>query len=123
MTMIVRVHHAQITIPRGAEDECRRFYCDRLGLREIEKPKALQERGGFWLEIGEMQIHVGAEDGWDRKGTKAHLAYEVNDLQHWRTRLEQSGIKILEGIPIPGYDRFEFRDPFGNRVEFLARNA
>ena len=123
MTMIVRIHHAQITIPRGAEDECRRFYCERLGLREIEKPKALQERGGFWLEIGEMQIHVGAEDGVDRKGTKAHLAYEVTDLQHWRASLEQSGIRILEGIPIPGYERFEFRDPFGNRVEFLARTA
>jgi hypothetical protein len=22
-------------------------------------------------------------------------------------------------VPIPGYDRFEFRDPFGNRVEFI----
>ena len=121
MTMIVRVHHAQITIPRGAEDECRRFYCEQLGLREVEKPAALQERGGFWLEIGDVQVHVGVEDGVDRKQTKAHLAYEVTDLPNWRNILEQSGIKILEGIPIPGYERFEFRDPFGNRVEFLAR--
>jgi hypothetical protein len=22
-------------------------------------------------------------------------------------------------VPIPGYERFEFRDPFGNRVEFI----
>lgn len=121
--MIVRIHHAQITIPRGAEDECRRFYCDQLGLREVEKPAALMERGGFWLQIGETQVHVGVEDGVDRTRTKAHLAYEVRDLQSWRTKLEQSGIEILSGIPIPGYERFEFRDPFGNRVEFLERTS
>ena len=25
----------------------------------------------------------------------------------------------LESIPIPGHDRFECRDPFGNRLEFI----
>jgi catechol 2,3-dioxygenase-like lactoylglutathione lyase family enzyme len=119
--MIVRVHHAQITIPRGAEDECRRFYCELLGLQEVEKPASLQGRGGFWLQIGETQVHVGVEEGVDRSGTKAHVAYEVTDLKLWRTSLEQNGVEILKGIPIPGYDRFEFRDPFGNRVEFLER--
>jgi catechol 2,3-dioxygenase-like lactoylglutathione lyase family enzyme len=121
VSVIVSLHHAQITIPRGADDECRRFYCDLLGLREVEKPASLQERGGFWLQIGEMQVHVGVEDNVDRQATKAHVAYEVTDLQSWRNRLEQEGIHVLDGIPIPGYDRFEFRDPFGNRVEFLQR--
>jgi catechol 2,3-dioxygenase-like lactoylglutathione lyase family enzyme len=36
--MIHAIHHVQITIPRGAEDEARTFYCDLLGLPEIEKP-------------------------------------------------------------------------------------
>ena len=36
-----------------------------------------------------------------------------------RERLEADGIEIIEGVPIPGYNRYEFRDPFGNRVEFL----
>jgi catechol 2,3-dioxygenase-like lactoylglutathione lyase family enzyme len=120
-SMIVRLHHAQITIPRGAENECRRFYCDLLGLREVEKPQSLKGRGGFWLEIGDVQVHVGAEEGVERAATKAHLAYEVNDLKSWRAKLEERGIEILIGIPIPGYERFEFRDPFGNRVEFLQR--
>jgi len=117
--MIVRLHHAQITIPHGAEDECREFYCDLMGLREIAKPESLRGRGGFWLELGEMQIHVGTESGEGRGASKAHLAYEVEELHSWRAKLEVRGIEILEGIPIPGYDRFEFRDPFGNRVEFL----
>jgi hypothetical protein len=25
----------------------------------------------------------------------------------------------LDSIPIEGFDRFEFRDPFGNRVEMI----
>ena len=32
---------------------------------------------------------------------------------------DAAGVDLIEGIPIPGYDRFEFRDPFGNRVEFI----
>jgi catechol 2,3-dioxygenase-like lactoylglutathione lyase family enzyme len=119
--MISRIHHAQITVPRGAEQQAREFYCGVLGLSEMEKPSALQGRGGFWLRVGDAQVHVGTEDGVDRAATKAHVAYEVADLRAWRQRLEQQGIAILDGIPIPGYERFEIRDPFGNRVEFLQR--
>jgi hypothetical protein len=39
----------------------------------------------------------------------------------WKAKLIALGIEVVEGIPIPGYDRFEFRDPFGNRVEFMER--
>jgi len=117
--LILRAQHAQITIPKGAEDTAREFYCELLGLREVEKPLSLQGRGGFWLEIGSFQIHVGTEDGVEREKSKAHIAYEVRDLNGWREKLENRGVKILAGVPIPHYDRFEFRDPFGNRVEFL----
>jgi catechol 2,3-dioxygenase-like lactoylglutathione lyase family enzyme len=119
--MIVRIHHAQITIPRGAEDTAREFYCGVLGLPEVEKPAALRERGGLWLQVGEAQVHVGAEDGVNRSATKAHVAYEVTDLAVCRRQLQQRGVTILDGIPIPGYERFEIRDPFGNRVEFIQR--
>ncbi len=120
--MILRIHHAQITVPEGAEDEARKFYCGVLGLPEVLKPDSLAGRGGFWIEVGDQQVHVGTEPGVDRAATKAHLAYEVQDLAHWRDVLQQQGIAVLEGIPIPGYDRFEFRDPFGNRVEFIQGN-
>jgi hypothetical protein len=43
----------------------------------------------------------------------------VDDVETWRDNLEARGVKILYGVPIPDYNRFEFRDPFGNRVEFL----
>ena len=117
---LLKIHHAQITIPKGTEKEARKFYCEFLGLKEVPKPESLQTRGGFWLEIGGFQLHIGTEEGFDRTKTKAHFAYLVEDLESWRKRLENYGINIIEGIAIPEYNRFEFRDPFGNRVEFLA---
>ena len=120
--LILRVQHAQITIPKNAEAEARKFYCEFLGLNEIPKPESLRTRGGFWLEVGAFQIHVGTEDEFDRTKTKAHIAYEVENLSGWRERLESGGVKIIEGVPILNYSRFEFRDPFGNRVEFLEKS-
>jgi len=116
---VLGLHHAQITIPRGAEERGRQFYCHLLQLPEIPKPAPLQDRGGFWLQVGNRQIHIGTEDGVERKATKAHLAYEVNDLAKWRQRLQENNMQILDGIAIPGFVRCEFRDPFGNRIEFI----
>ena len=121
--MLRAVHHAQLTVPRGAEAEARRFYCDVLGLLEIDKPEVLRPRGGFWLQLGTFQIHVGEEDGVDRRRTKAHLAFEVEDLAKLRAVIAGLGLEVKDGIPIPGMDRFECRDPFGNRIEFLQRTA
>ena len=116
---IIGLHHAQITIPEGAEEQGRHFYCQVLGLPEIEKPDSLKARGGFWLQVGDRQVHVGTEEGVNRLATKAHLAYQVTDVEAWRKRLQEHGIEILAGVPIPGYQRFEIRDPFGNRMEFI----
>jgi catechol 2,3-dioxygenase-like lactoylglutathione lyase family enzyme len=114
------VHHVQITVGKGQEAAARRFYCDVLGLPEVEKPDALKPRGGFWLQVGDRQVHVGIEEGVDRAATKTHVAYRVDDVEAWRARLVAEGIEIQESVAIPGHARFEFRDPFGNRVEFIA---
>jgi catechol 2,3-dioxygenase-like lactoylglutathione lyase family enzyme len=113
------VHHIQITIPKGTEATAKAFYCDFLGLSEIEKPDSLKTRGGFWIQLGGQQIHVGTEDGVDRQATKAHIAYAVQDVWAWQEKIIAYGLKVADSIPIPGYNRFEFRDPFGNRVEFI----
>ena len=117
--MIIGIHHAHVTIPKGTEEEGKAFYCGILGLPEIEKPASLKGRGGFWVKAGGTDLHIGTEDGFDRFTTKAHIAYQVDDLPYWRNKLEQHAIKCTPGIPIPGFDRFEFRDPFGNRVEMI----
>jgi len=115
------VHHVQITIPAGAEDRARALYCEVLGLSEVPKPATLSGRGGFWLQVGDRQVHVGVEDGVDRAATKAHVAYEVDDVEAWRRRLAEAGVEVVESVAMSGYDRFEFRDPFGNRAEIIAR--
>lgn len=120
--MILGLHHAQITIPKGAEEQGKKFYCNVLGLTEIEKPDSLKGRGGFWLQVGDKEVHVGTEEGFDRLTTKAHLAYQVEDVSYWRKVLEENNIKILDSVPIPNYERFEFRDPFGNRVEIIKES-
>jgi catechol 2,3-dioxygenase-like lactoylglutathione lyase family enzyme len=120
---IHRLNHVQVTIPREAEAEAKRFYCELLGLPEIPKPASLMHMGGFWVQLGDQQLHIGVEDGVDRWKSKAHLAYQVDDVDAWRHKLTVAGCKILDSIVIPGYVRFETRDPFGNRIEFIQPNG
>lgn len=117
--LVSSIHHAQITIPKGQEEAARLFYCRLLGLKEIDKPESLKDRGGFWLLVGDRSVHVGTEDGVDRHSSKAHVAYAVTNLEYWREKIETSGATLENSVPIPGYDRIQFRDPFGNRIEFL----
>ncbi|MFY0520785.1 VOC family protein [Lysinibacillus sp. UGB7] len=117
--MIIGLHHAQITIPKGTEEDGKHFYCTVLGLKEIEKPDSLKGRGGFWLQVGTIEVHVGTEDGFDRFTTKAHIAYQVEDLSYWQKLLVEHQIDIIDAVPIPNFKRFEFRDPFENRVEMI----
>lgn len=116
---ILDIHHIQITVAPDQVEAARQFYCGVLGLPEIPKPVSLQARGGFWVMAGSRQVHIGIEDGVNRQATKAHIAYHVQGLGEWQQHLEAQGISIGDSVPIPGYDRFEFRDPFGNRIEFI----
>ena len=57
----------------------RRSRSPRLLLRPARPARSSQAggaggRGGFWLQVGDMQIHVGVEDDVDRAATRAHLA-------------------------------------------------
>ncbi len=122
--MLKAVHHVQIMIPAGCEDQARDFYCSVLGIEEIPKPGSLRKRGGFWLELNGFQIHFGIDEHFDVDAaakSKAHVAYIVEDLDNCRKRLSTVEIEVIDGIPIPGFERFEFRDPFNNRIEFLQR--
>src|SRR5260221_12951709 len=104
---IIGLHHAQITIPRGAEAQGRQFYCDLLGLPAIAEPHSLQGRGGFWLQVGDRQVHVGTEEGVYYKASKAHRSYAVDDIHAWQTLFHAQGISSHDGLPIPSYARFE----------------
>src|SRR4051812_27436708 len=115
--MITDYHHTQITAPKGAEAEVRRFYGNVLGLTEIPLPDALRGRNLIWFAVGERSLHVGFEDGINRAATNAHLAYEVDDVLEFGQRLKHAGFELIEQPKLQGYDRFHIRDPFGNRLE------
>jgi catechol 2,3-dioxygenase-like lactoylglutathione lyase family enzyme len=116
---VVGIHHVQVTVPRERENEALAFYRDFLGLATVEKPASQRDRGGFWLQAGDRHVHVGVEEGVNRAATKAHIAYEVSNLRVWREKLGGHGVVLTESTPIPGYDRVEFRDPFGNFIELI----
>lgn len=117
--MTPRIHHVQVAMPAGREDEARRFYGDLLGFPEIAKPEALATRGGAWFLTGNLQLHLGVDAGF-APATKAHVAYEVDDIGTIRDRLETAGYAMVDDELLPGFDRFYVHDPFGNRVEILS---
>ena len=112
------IHHVQVTMPAGREADARAFYGGLLGFAEVAKPDNLAKRGGCWFETGNLQVHLGVEKDFS-PATKAHVAYEVNDLDAMRGRFAAAGVAIIEDEPLPGYRRFYVADPFGNRVEIL----
>ncbi len=115
---ITGIHHVQLAMPRGKEDESRAFYGNILGLSEVQKPENLSGRGGCWFRNGALELHLGVEDDF-RPAKKAHPALLVQDLQTLRTRLEDAGFDTAMDEQIEGYNRFYVTDPFGNRLEFL----
>ena len=133
---LLRYHHATLTIPPGGEDKARAFYGGVLGLKEIAKPAGLRP-GGRWLEASGMESNAGGaplqlhltiqydiERPLDRSGNRMHLAFLTDDLAAVRARLAAAGAPIAESIaPIPGHARFECRDPFDNRLEFVQQIA
>jgi catechol 2,3-dioxygenase-like lactoylglutathione lyase family enzyme len=111
--------HVQITIPAGAEPAARRFYCGVLGMEELAKPPTLASRGGLWLRIGSHELHIGIEER--QPESRRHPGIVVSSLAPLRNRLAGTGIDTEVDRPPerPGFARIHFRDPFGNRLEFL----
>jgi catechol 2,3-dioxygenase-like lactoylglutathione lyase family enzyme len=113
--------HVQVTIPRGAEPAAREFYCGVLGMEEVPKPPALAVRGGIWLRIGPHELHLGVEE--EQPESRRHPGLLVSSLAPLRRRLATVGIDTQVDSPPerPGFTRVHFRDPFGNRLEFMER--
>ena len=115
---ITAIHHVQLAMPRGREEDARGFYHGLLGLSEVSKPSHLAARGGCWFERDGLRIHLGIEPNF-RPATKAHPALLVDDLAALRTAIEAAGFTVRTDEPLDGYDRIYVDDPFGNRIELL----
>ncbi|MFE6734352.1 VOC family protein [Microbacterium sp. NPDC057650] len=125
----MKLHHVQVSIPAGGEDEARRFYGDALGLQEVPKPPSLAGRGGCWFRAfdGEAvvaEIHLGVDDPFTpaRKAHPGLVCGTLDELEAVAARIEQGGYDLswVERDTFEGYIRFHARDGFGNRLEVMT---
>jgi hypothetical protein len=122
---VVGLDHVQVAGPPGCEGAARRFYGELLGLDELPKPALLAARGGVWFRLGVHELHVGVADPF-APATKAHPALLVGSeaaLSALAARLAAGGVAVTwaDAEEIPGTTRFHVHDPFGNRLELVAR--
>lgn len=113
----LRINHFHVCVDPGRLEEARLFYTDVLGLVQIERPDHLFDSPGYWFNIGDAQLHIGVEA--PGQFTERHTAIEVEDIEVARQQLEANGIEIHPQPKVPGWERFAFIDPFGNRMELL----
>ena len=116
------LHHVQLAIPPGSEDDCRAFYVGVLGMLEIQKPPVLAARGGLWVRADTLELHLGVEEDF-RPARKAHPGIRVGDLDALAERLASHGVAVTWDDAFPGHRRFYASDTLGNRLEFLQRDA
>ncbi len=115
---LLALHHVQLAMPSGGEDQARAFYRNVLGLVEVPKPDNLARRGGCWFEQGDLRIHLGVEQDF-RAARKAHPALLVEGLAGLAARIEVAGYEVVSDEPLEGFDRLYVYDPFGNRIELM----
>ena len=115
---ILRIDHVQLAMPRGGEEAARQFYGALLGLEEVAKPAVLAVSGGLWFQLGDTQVHLGVESEF-RPARKAHVAFEVADLDGLVERCRAAGHEVRADGRLPERRRVFVDDAFGNRIELI----
>ena len=116
--MLLPLHHVQLAMPEGKEDDAIAFYHGILGLPVVEKPDALRHRGGVWFERAGLRVHLGVEKPFS-PARKAHPAFQVASLTTMIAALEAASWPWREDIDLPGLRRLYVDDPFSKRIELL----
>lgn len=119
--MTLALDHIQLAIPKGGEDQCRAFWAELVGLREIDKPEALQTRGGLWFGLAGSELHLGVQEPF-LPALKAHPGFRTTDITALAARFETADHDMVWDTKIMGRKRFFTKDPFGNRLEFLQED-
>jgi len=116
-----RLDHVQLAIPAGMEDVARAFYVGLLGFEERAKPPELRQRGGAWFSSGDVVVHLGVDPDF-RAAKKAHPAFRCAEYESLIRYLGANGVEIVpDDLPFEGKEHCYIADPFGNRIELIAR--
>ncbi len=120
MGVFMHIHHVSIII--SDIERSKAFYCEILGLELAQRPQLGFD--GYWLKIGDAQIHLLQLDNPDpvsgrpeHAGRDRHLALQVDDLDMMRQKLEMSHIPFT--LSRSGRKALFCRDPDGNGIELL----
>lgn len=114
-----RLDHVQLCVPEGEVENARTFYCEVLGLQEIERPIAVREMAGFWLEIADIRLHIATEP--PMTPSRRHPAFEIEHLEAVRAYLLENAVRIKEEVKIDGLNRFSMYDLWNNRIELIEK--
>ncbi|MDP3518129.1 MAG: VOC family protein [Pseudohongiella sp.] len=104
------------------------FYCQKLGLRELQRRES--EQGRFTLVFlaaeGDDQAQIELTYNWDPEvygegRNFGHLAYQVDDIYATCERLMQKGV-LINRPPRDGRMAF-VRSPDNISIELLQRGA
>jgi len=118
---IIGLHHISLSVTKL--EECKHFYGNILGLKEIERPNF--NFNGAWYEIGDQQLHliVHPESNTLRKkenvDTKdGHLAIRVKDYEATVRHLKKHDVPLLENLGSKsGFVQVFCLDPSNNLIE------
>ena len=115
-------------------ERSRQFYCDLLGMEQIERPGF--SFGGSWFQAGKTQIHLilqhensgpaGEDKSTQTKSSRnRHFAFEVEDGPAAAEVLEQLGIPLVSGPQTrpDGVLQLFVNDPDGHVVELCSLPA
>ena len=124
MLKLNRIHH--IAIICTDYQKSKHFYTEILGLnivREVYREQRdsykldLEVAGQYQVELFSFPYPPARPSRPEALGLR-HLAFEVDDIDAALKHLKGK-VQISEEIVIPGWRRFSFYDPFGNRIELL----
>lgn len=109
----------------------RRFYCDLLGMQQVERPGFSFD--GRWFQAGDTQIHLilehersgpSGENTADLKKSSRnrHFAFEVEDGRAAAAALAELGAPVLSGPQVrpDGAVQVFVTDPDGHVVELCS---
>jgi len=122
--MTIRLEHANLSV--HDIDAMMRFL--RSAFPEFQVRRDTIEADGLrWVHLGTDDTYIALNLATGQRGTTHngtplnHLAYEVADVEHVRSRLRAAGYKENTQVPNahPYRKRLYFYDPEGNEWEFV----
>jgi catechol 2,3-dioxygenase-like lactoylglutathione lyase family enzyme len=119
MLKVKAINHINVSVREGQMAAGREFYKNVLGLTEVDLPNQMTNDRSAWFRIGSTEVHLSIDAEFDPATTKVHIAYEVENIEDAIKHIEAQNIEVRKLKLLDQYIRYDFRDPFNNRIELM----